>query len=47
MTRALETSSLNEQKTIQGKIELKFDFESDQGWIQFDDYLKDRSYVEG
>ena len=47
MTRALDTSSLNDQRTIQGKINLKFDFESDKGWIQFDEYLKERSYVDG
>jgi len=26
---------------------LKFDFGSDEGWAQFDEYLKERSYVEG
>ena len=32
---------------IDANLELKFDFGNDEGWAQFDDYLKERSYVDG
>ena len=28
-------------------LKLKFDFGSDEGWAQFDEFLKERSYVDG
>jgi len=45
---AQETKSTEPESSIIKKlISLKFDFGSDEGWTQFDEYLKERSYVEG
>jgi len=45
---AQETKSLDPDSSRPSKLSaLKFDLGSEEGWTQFDQYLKDRSYLEG